>query len=210
MVHLDRDFRATVTVIAENQVISQCLRNHQKRDRAGQGGCKSRRPSLPTTASRAAGNSWSATARCSIWWCSRVSWARLTKGQIAGNIDLVRPPEPSADRPLSVLSADGYQRLIRAGACRPRAVHHRQGARSFKGSGFVRGGLMTGCESRPAARQFYLPRYRLPESVTPCRRPIAPTYDESGIFIVRGKAFSAAYPFRISSFSATGRTKPGG
>lgn len=70
------------------------------------------------------------------------------------------------------------------------------GAESFKGSGFVRGGLYDRVQVRQAHDTFtfrdrdYLNLYGI-------AAPGAPAYDESAIFIVRSKAFSAAYPWRL-------------
>lgn len=71
------------------------------------------------------------------------------------------------------------------------------GAESFKGSGFVRGGLYDRIQVRQGDDAFtfrdldYINLYGLEAAG-------APSYTESGIFIIRSKAFSAAYPWKLS------------
>lgn len=70
------------------------------------------------------------------------------------------------------------------------------GLESFKGSGFVRGGIYDRIQVRQEKDSFtfrdtdYLNLYGV-------AAPGAPAYSESGIFIVRGKSFSAAYPWKL-------------
>ncbi|CAG1016999.1 Putative electron transport protein YccM [Burkholderiaceae bacterium] len=72
-----------------------------------------------------------------------------------------------------------------------------RGAESFKGSGFVRGGIYDRIQVRQGMDAFtfrdldYLNLYGL-------AAPGAPAFSESGIFIVRSGAFSAAYPWKLS------------
>ncbi|MCL4184531.1 MAG: 4Fe-4S binding protein [Burkholderiaceae bacterium] len=71
------------------------------------------------------------------------------------------------------------------------------GQESFKGSGYVRGGLYDRVQVRQDDDAFtfrdldYLNLYGLAAAG-------APAYTESAIFIIRSKAFSAAYPWRLS------------
>jgi NosR/NirI family transcriptional regulator, nitrous oxide reductase regulator len=71
------------------------------------------------------------------------------------------------------------------------------GAASFKGSGFVRGGIYDRIQIKQGAESFtfrdsdYLNLYGL-------AAPGAPAYTESAIFVVRSPAFSAAYPWKLS------------
>lgn len=71
------------------------------------------------------------------------------------------------------------------------------GAESFKGSGFVRGGIYDRVQVKQGADSFtfrdldYLNLYGL-------QAPGAPRFNESAIFIIRSKAFSAAYPWELS------------
>ncbi len=71
------------------------------------------------------------------------------------------------------------------------------GAASFKGSGFVRGGIYDRVQVKQGADSFtfrdmdYLNLYGLAAAG-------APAFTESAIFIIRSKAFSAAYPWKLS------------
>ncbi|MDP2367319.1 4Fe-4S binding protein [Rhodoferax sp.] len=71
------------------------------------------------------------------------------------------------------------------------------GIESFKGSGFVRGGIYDRVQVKQGADSFtfrdldYLNLYGLEAAG-------APSFNESGIFIIRSKAFSAAYPWKLS------------
>jgi len=70
------------------------------------------------------------------------------------------------------------------------------GQESFKGSGFVRGGIYDRVQVRQGRDAFtfrdtdYLNLYGI-------NAPGAPRFSESAIFIVRSKAFSAAYPWKL-------------
>lgn len=71
------------------------------------------------------------------------------------------------------------------------------GNESFKGSGFVRGGLYDRVQVRQGSDAFtfrdldYLNLYGI-------AAPGAPSYTESAIFVIRSPAFSAAYPWKLS------------
>ena len=71
------------------------------------------------------------------------------------------------------------------------------GRESFKGSGFVRGGLYDRVQVRQGADAFtfrdldYLNLYGVQAAG-------APSFDESAIFIIRSQAFSDAYPWKLS------------
>lgn len=71
------------------------------------------------------------------------------------------------------------------------------GIESFKGSGFVRGGFYDRVQVKQGADSFtfrdldYLNLYGLQASG-------APDYNESAIFVIRSKAFSAAYPWKLA------------
>jgi NosR/NirI family transcriptional regulator, nitrous oxide reductase regulator len=70
------------------------------------------------------------------------------------------------------------------------------GLESFKGSGFVRGGIYDRIQVRQERDSFtfrdtdYLNLYSVAAAG-------APAYTESGIFIIRNKSFSAAYPWKL-------------
>lgn len=72
-----------------------------------------------------------------------------------------------------------------------------RGGESFKGSGFVRGGIYDRIQVKQGADSFtfrdldYLNLYGVSAQG-------APSFNESGIFIIRDKAFSAAYPWKLS------------
>ncbi len=72
-----------------------------------------------------------------------------------------------------------------------------QGAESFKGSGFVRGGIYDRVQVHQGLDAFtfrdldYLNLYGLEAAG-------APSFNESAIFIVRSPAFSAAFPWKLS------------
>lgn len=72
-----------------------------------------------------------------------------------------------------------------------------QGEESFKGSGFVRGGIYDRVQVRQDMDTFtfrdtdYLNLYGIEAAG-------APAFTESAIFIIRSKAFSAAYPWKLS------------
>lgn len=71
------------------------------------------------------------------------------------------------------------------------------GRESFKGSGFVRGGIYDRVQVKQGSDSFtfrdldYLNLYGLAAEG-------APSFNESAIFIIRAKAFSTAYPWRLS------------
>jgi NosR/NirI family nitrous oxide reductase transcriptional regulator len=71
------------------------------------------------------------------------------------------------------------------------------GIESFKGSGFVRGGMYDRIQVKQDADSYtfrdldYLNLYGIVADG-------APTYNESAIFIIRSPAFSTAYPWKLS------------
>ncbi|MBB4844194.1 NosR/NirI family nitrous oxide reductase transcriptional regulator [Paucibacter oligotrophus] len=71
------------------------------------------------------------------------------------------------------------------------------GSESFKGSGFVRGGIYDRVQVKQGADSFtfrdldYLNLYGL-------AAPGAPEFNESAIFIIRSPSFSAAYPWQLA------------
>ncbi|WP_018992001.1 NosR/NirI family protein [Aromatoleum toluclasticum] len=70
------------------------------------------------------------------------------------------------------------------------------GAQSFKGSGFVRGGIYDRVQVRQGADSFTF-RDTDAFNLYGVAAPGAPAFNESAIFIVRSKAFSAAYPWKF-------------
>jgi NosR/NirI family nitrous oxide reductase transcriptional regulator len=70
------------------------------------------------------------------------------------------------------------------------------GAESFKGSGFVRGGLYDRIQVRQDVDVFNF--YDLDYfNLFGVAAPGAPRFNESGIFVIRGDSFSAAYPWSL-------------
>ncbi len=71
------------------------------------------------------------------------------------------------------------------------------GVESFKGSGFVRGGIYDRISVRQGGDDF---RFRDTDALNlyGLAAAGAPAYDESAIFIVRAGAFSAAYPWKLN------------
>jgi NosR/NirI family nitrous oxide reductase transcriptional regulator len=99
----------------------------------------------------------------------------------------------------AILGKAGYARLIGGLESGEHAIFviRTQGRESFKGSGFVRGGIYDRVQVRQGRDSFtfrdldYLNLYGL-------MAPGAPAFTESAIFIIRGKGtFSAAYPWKF-------------
>ena len=192
VIHLDAISGATVTVIAENQVISQCA--YEVAKQVGLVKVEEK----PQAKFADAGKP--------------LTWQQLvTDGAVQhlvvqpkelGEIDQGKPytdlwygylNHPQIGR--SVLGDDGYQRLMSSLKPTDHAIFIiGSGSGSFKGSGFVRGGIydrlkiVQGRDSFTFRDTDYLNLYTM-------QAKGAPSYDESGIFIIRGKTFSAAYPF---------------
>ncbi|AYH43180.1 NosR/NirI family protein [Azoarcus sp. DN11] len=70
------------------------------------------------------------------------------------------------------------------------------GTQSFKGSGFVRGGIYDRVQVRQGGDAFTF-RDTDATNLYGIAAPGAPAFTESSIFIVRSKAFSAAYPWKF-------------
>ena len=104
--------------------------------------------------------------------------------------------QPTLGRAL--LGADGYASLMSRLKDGEHALFiiKTAGMDSFKGSGFVRGGLYDRVQVRQDKDAFtfrdldYINLWGLSAAG-------APAYDESAIFIIRGKGFSAAYPWKL-------------
>lgn len=99
----------------------------------------------------------------------------------------------------SVLGATGWaslQQQLKDGEHAIFVIRTR-GRESFKGSGFVRGGLYDRVQVKQGADSFtfrdldYLNLYGVEAAG-------APRFNESAIFIIRSKAFSDAYPWKLS------------
>ena len=123
-------------------------------------------------------------------------------------VGLARSPEPFIDlwygylnHPeigRAVLGADGWQALMTRLKEGEHAIFviRTGGIESFKGSGFVRGGRYDRVQIRQGQDAFtfrdldYLNLYGV-------RAAGAPAFDESAIFIVRSPAFSGAFPWKF-------------
>lgn len=71
------------------------------------------------------------------------------------------------------------------------------GAESFKGSGFVRGGIYDRISVRQGSDTFHF-RDTDALNLYGLATPGAPAFSESAIFIVRSPSFSAAYPWKLN------------
>ena len=71
------------------------------------------------------------------------------------------------------------------------------GVESFKGSGFVRGGIYDRVQVRQCADAFTFRDYDA-LNLYGLDAAGAPSFNESAIFIIRSKSFSAAYPWKLS------------
>ena len=74
------------------------------------------------------------------------------------------------------------------------------GKESFKGSGFVRGGIYDRIQVHQEGDSFTF-RDTDVRNLYSLAAKGAPQYSESGIFIIRSRAFSAAYPWKLSFLS---------
>jgi NosR/NirI family nitrous oxide reductase transcriptional regulator len=98
---------------------------------------------------------------------------------------------------ISVLGEDNYRRLMAELADGEQAIFiAANGSGSFKGSGFVRGGIFDRIQVAQEIDTFTFrdSDYR---NLYDFRAAGAPSFRESGIFIIRGGGFSAAYPWSL-------------
>lgn len=194
-VGLDAISGATVTAIAENQVISRSAYEI------------GRQVGIFTTAARP-------PARFTPL-DERLNWAKLADEGAIGRLQITAR-EVGADSARgdyidlyfgylntptlgnSLLGEDNYQRLMRDLQPDEHALFViASGQTSFKGSGFVRGGIYDRIQVRQEPETFtfrdtdYLNLYHLqPRDV--------PDYRESGIFIIRSKHFNPAWPWTLT------------
>jgi NosR/NirI family transcriptional regulator, nitrous oxide reductase regulator len=191
---LDAISGATVTVIAENQVILRSAR-----EIARQVGIL--KPTLRPQARYA-------LSEAALDWQGMLAEGSIQRLTVQPQ-DLGRSSDgqPVIDLYFGDLSAPAVGRAV-LGAAGWQALHDRlkpgehaifvvaSGSESFKGSGFVRGGIFDRIQVAQDEDTFtfrdvdYLNLYDV-------KVPGAPAYRESGIFIVRDAAFSDAYPFRL-------------
>lgn len=193
---LDAISGATVTVVAQNQVMQLS------------GGAVARQVGIiePTRRDPAR---WLANGK-------RYSWAELV-GMGAVQQLRVKPEQvglPKSDTPFialwfgdlnhpdlgrSLLGERGYDNLrsrLKAGE-NAFFIVRTAGEESFKGSGFVRGGIYDRVQVKQGADSFtfrdldYLNLYGLEAAG-------APATTESGIFVIRSASFSAAWPWKLA------------
>lgn len=187
---------ATVTVIAQNQVIAT-----SGKAVARQVGIIAPTVRLPAT--------YAVTGR-------RASWAELVQhGSVQRllvrpeQVGLARGGEPfielwfgdlnHPDVGASVLGDNSWKNLRLQLKDDEHAIFvlRSAGIESFKGSGFVRGGIYDRVQVKQGADSFtfrdldYLNLYGVEAAG-------APAFNESAIFIIRSKSFSAAYPWKLS------------
>lgn len=142
-------------------------------------------------------------------------WAALVKtGAVqrltvkAEQVGLPRSPEPfidlwygylnHPDLGMAIMGERGWQDLMARLKPGEHAlfVIRTAGAESFKGSGFVRGGIYDRVQVKQGQDAFtfrdtdYLNLYGISASG-------APSFSESGIFIIRSPSFSGAFPFKF-------------
>ncbi len=144
------------------------------------------------------------------------TWAELVKQGLVQRL-LVKPEQvglPRATEPFielwfgdlnhpdvgqSLIGASAYERLHSSLHEGENAffIIRTAGAESFKGSGFVRGGIFDRVQVKQGADAFtfrdldVLNLYGLEAEGSP-------RYTESGIFIIRSESFSAAYPWKLA------------
>ncbi len=193
---LDAISGATVTVVAQNQVMQLA------------GSAVARQVGIIEPTRRDAAR-WLANGK-------RYSWAEL---QAMGAVQSLRvQPEqvglPKADEPFielwfgdlnhpdvgrSLLGERGHENLrsrLKDGESAFFIVRT-AGAESFKGSGYVRGGIYDRVQVKQGADAFtfrdldYLNLYGLEAAG-------APSYTESAIFVIRSASFSAAWPWKLA------------
>ncbi|MEW6707215.1 MAG: 4Fe-4S binding protein [Pseudomonadota bacterium] len=195
VVGVDAISGATVTVIAQNQVIMA----------SGQAVARQVGILAPTVREPAR---YKADGRL-LDWAALVKEGAVQRLRVAREqVGLERNGEPfielwfgdlnHPDIGKSLLGADAWASLRSRLAPHEHAlfVIRTAGHESFKGSGFVRGGLYDRVQVRQGDDAFtfrdldYLNLYGLAAAG-------APTFTESAIFVVRSKAFSAAYPWKL-------------
>ncbi|WP_211947913.1 4Fe-4S binding protein [Cupriavidus yeoncheonensis] len=196
VVGVDAISGATVTVIAQNQVLTTAA------------AAVARQVGILAPSHREPAN-FAAAGK-------RYGWAEMAAMGAVQRL-LVRPAQvglPAASGPFielwfgdlnhpdlgrSLLGDAGWQGLRSQLGAGEQAIFviRTAGAESFKGSGFVRGGIYDRVQVRQGADAFtfhdldYLNLYGIAAEG-------APSYTESAIFVIRKPAFSAAYPWKLS------------
>lgn len=185
---------ATVTVIAENQVILRSGYEIAKQVEILQGKLWSPAKFLPATPARD--------------WQTLVDEGSVSRLTVSGpDVGVDTGGEPYIDMyfgclnpptiGISILGEENYRRLMADLKPGEQAIFIvANGVASFKGSGFVRGGIYDRIQVAQEMDSLtfrdtdYLNLYEV-------RAAGAPAFRESGIFIIRGRHFSAAYPWHL-------------
>lgn len=205
-VGLDAISGATVTVIAENQTISRSAYEIGRQVGIFK---RAARPPARFTGVKAPA-SWEALVEQGLVQRLQVSPQQVgveDRGQPYIDMYFGYLNVPSVGT--SLLGEYGYRRLMQDLQKDEHALFVvANGQESFKGSGFVRGGIYDRIQVRqdPVSFTFrdtdYLNLYKLqPEDV--------PGYRESGIFIVRSADFNPAYPWQLTFLANKIDTKTG-
>lgn len=203
---LDAISGATVTVIAENQVI---LRSAMKIAR--QVGIV--KPVLrPQVAFTAPGESAD--------WNTLVADGSIQHLTVRAR-EVGKPPtrQPFIDLYFGYLNAPGiggavlgdagYRRLMRDLRANEHAIFVvSNGTESFKGSGFVRGGIFDRLNVAQELDTFTF-RDQDYQNLYGVRAPGAPSFRESAIFIIRSEGFAPAYPWNLVFLANTVDTNTG-
>jgi NosR/NirI family nitrous oxide reductase transcriptional regulator len=194
-VGLDAISGATVTAIAENQVISRSA--YEIGRQVGIFTTAARPPARFTALDERL--NWSKLAAEGAIERLRISAADVGVDSARGDyIDLYFGYLNTPTLGNSVLGEDGYRRLMRDLGPNEHAIFViARGQTSFKGSGFVRGGIYDRIQVRQEPQTYtfrdtdYLNLYHVqPADV--------PEYEESGIFIVRSRHFNPAWPWTLT------------
>lgn len=192
---LDAISGATVTVIAQNQVMLKAGAEVAKQVGILQPKIRPQANYAPVTGT----SDWSALAK-------EGAVQRLT----VASTDVGRPPtsQPYIDLWFGELNTPAVGKMILGDANYVRLMEQLKpfehaifvigsGLESFKGSGFVRGGIYDRLQISQEDDSFtfrdtdYLNLYSI-------QAKGAPEYTESGIFIIRNQAFSSAYPWTLA------------
>lgn len=185
---------ATVTVIAQNQVILRSGYEIAKQV----GILESKARPQPVYAEAAPPASWAEMM-------DEGSVARLTVQ--ASDLGMEKSAEPYIDMHFGYLNApavgravlgeDNYRRLMSGLKPNEHALFIvANGTGSFKGSGFVRGGIFDRIQVAQEIDTFTF-RDLDYQNLYSVKVPGAPRFTESGIFIIRREGFSPAYPWSL-------------
>ncbi len=186
---------ATVTVIAENQVIMRCAVEVAKQVGILEPVIRPQARFLPLDGTR----DWNTLLREGSVRRLTVTHEEVGEEE-SGNPYYIDIYFGYLNAPVigrSILGERGYRRLMENLGPSDHAIFIiARGDASFKGSGFVRGGIydriqvLQDMEIVTFRDTDYLPLYDI-------KAPGAPGYRESGIFIIRSGSFSAAYPWKL-------------